>query len=123
MVFNLEKKVEVLRGDIFFADLSTGIGSEQGGVRPVIIIQNDVGNRYSPTVIAVVITSRSSKANLPTYIKVNEGQAGLVKDSIILCEQVRTIDKSRLRAKIGKVENILLGRINTALMCSIGLVH
>lgn len=89
----------VKRGDIYYADLSPVVGSEQGGIRPVLIVQNDVGNRFSPTVIAAAITSQKDKSNLPTHIEVDAGHCGLAKDSIVLLEQVRTIDKRRLREK------------------------
>ena len=91
----------VKRGDIYYADLSPVVGSEQGGIRPVLIVQNDVGNRFSPTVIAAAITSQKDKSNLPTHIEVDAGHCGLAKDSIVLLEQVRTIDKRRLREKMG----------------------
>ena len=94
----------VKRGDIYYADLSPVVGSEQGGVRPVLIVQNDVGNKYSPTVIAAAITSQRDKTNLPTHIEVDAGNCGLAKDSIVLLEQVRTIDKRRLREKMGTLD-------------------
>ena len=94
----------VKRGDIYYADLSPVVGSEQGGVRPVLIVQNDVGNRYSPTVLAAAITSQQEKTSLPTHIKVNAEDCGLSKDSIILLEQVRTIDKTRLKDKMGALD-------------------
>lgn len=92
----------VKRGDIYYADLSPVVGSEQGGVRPVLIVQNDIGNKFSPTVIAAAITSQKDKTNLPTHIEVDAGHCGLAKDSIVLLEQVRTIDKRRLREKNGR---------------------
>ena len=94
----------VKRGDIYYADLSPVVGSEQGGIRPVLIIQNDVGNKYSPTVIAAAITSRINKAKMPTHIELSANEYGLNKDSVILLEQIRTIDKRRLREKIGKID-------------------
>ena len=94
----------VKRGDIYYADLSPVVGSEQGGVRPVLIVQNDVGNKYSPTVIAAAITSQHQKAKLPTHIEINGSKSGLAKDSVVLLEQIRTIDKKRLREKMGEVE-------------------
>ena len=96
--------MNVKRGDIYYADLSPVVGSEQGGIRPVLIVQNDVGNRYSPTVIAAAITSQREKANLPTHIKVNADSCGLAKDSIVLLEQVRTIDKQRLMERMGSLD-------------------
>ena len=111
----------VRRGDIFYADLSPVIGSEQGGVRPVLIVQNDVGNRYSPTVICAAITSQINKAKLPTHIEIDSVQSTLVRDSVILLEQVRTIDKKRLREKICFLDDILMRRVDKALMISMGL--
>ena len=115
------KKLTVKRGDIYYADLSPVIGSEQGGVRPVLIIQNDIGNRFSPTVIAAAITSQSEKANLPTHIKVNRAGSGLAKDSIVLLEQVRTIDKRRLKERMGSLDSSCMDQINQALSISFGL--
>ena len=114
-------KVIVKRGDIYYADLSPVIGSEQGGVRPVLIIQNDVGNKYSPTVIAAAITSRINKAKMPTHIELSASEFGLNKDSVILLEQIRTIDKKRLREKIGRLDDSLMERVNDALSISFGL--
>lgn len=111
----------VKRGDIYYADLSPVVGSEQGGVRPVLIVQNDVGNKYSPTVIAAAITSQSDKTNLPTHIEVDAGNCGLAKDSIVLLEQVRTIDKRRLREKMGTLDTGDMGKVNEALSVSFGL--
>ena len=111
----------IRRGDIFYADLSPVIGSEQGGLRPVLIVQNDVGNRYSPTVIAAAITSKMGKAKLPTHIDVSAPDVGLAKDSVILLEQIRTIDKKRLKEKIGKADENLMKKINEALLISFGL--
>lgn len=112
----------VKRGDIFYADLSPVIGSEQGGLRPVLIIQNDVGNRYSPTVICAAITSQINKAKLPTHIEIDSDRyASLIKDSVVLLEQVRTVDKKRLREKIGHIEDGLMKRIDRALVTSLGL--
>ena len=110
----------VRRGDVFYADLSPVVGSEQGGVRPVLIVQNDVGNRYSPTVIAAAITSQTSKARLPTHIEVF-ASAGLSKDSVVLLEQIRTIDKKRLKEKMGHLDDRLMEQINDALQVSFGL--
>lgn len=111
----------VKRGDIYYADLSPVIGSEQGGVRPVLIIQNDIGNRYSPTVIAAAITSQQDKTSLPTHIKVNADGCGLAKDSVILLEQVRTIDKQRLKEKMGSLDIPSMNMVDKALSVSFGL--
>ena len=111
----------IKRGDIYYADLSPVVGSEQGGVRPVLIVQNDVGNKYSPTVIAAAITSQRDKTKLPTHIKVDADESGLAKDSIVLLEQIRTIDKSRLKKYIGKVDQNSANAIESASMISLGL--
>lgn len=111
----------VKRGDIYYADLSPVVGSEQGGIRPVLIVQNDVGNRYSPTVIAAAITSRINKAKMPTHIELSAHEYGLMKDSVILLEQIRTIDKQRLREKIGRLDETKMCSVNTALNISFGL--
>lgn len=111
----------VKRGDIYYADLSPVVGSEQGGVRPVLIVQNDVGNRYSPTVIAAAITSQQEKTSLPTHIRVNAEDCGLSKDSIILLEQVRTIDKTRLKEKMGALDINNMDMVDRALSVSFGL--
>ena len=111
----------VKRGDIYYADLSPVVGSEQGGVRPVLIVQNDVGNKYSPTVIAAAITSRCDKNNLPTLIEVDAHDCGLAKDSVVLLEQVRTIDKQRLRERMGSLDSDDMGKVNRALNVSFGL--
>jgi len=113
--------VIVKRGDIFYADLSPVIGSEQGGIRPVLIIQNDVGNRYSPTIICAAITSQINKAKLPTHIEIDSLHYMLVKDSVVLLEQVRTVDKKRLREKICHLDTYLMDRVDRALMVSFGL--
>lgn len=113
--------MQVIRGDIYYADLSPVVGSEQGGIRPVLIIQNDVGNRYSPTVIAAAITSRITKSRLPTHIGVEAYGSGLAKDSVILLEQVRTLDKTRLKEKIGHATEELMSRVDSALLVSFGL--
>jgi len=112
----------VKRGDIFYADLSPVIGSEQGGIRPVLIVQNDVGNKFSPTVIAAAITSQRFKTSLPTHIQVNADGCGLAKDSIVLLEQVRTIDKRRLKEKMGNLNENEMNRIDKALSVSLGIV-
>ena len=111
----------VKRGDIYYADLSPVIGSEQGGVRPVLIVQNDIGNKYSPTVIAAAITSQINKAKMPTHIEIDAKEYGLTKDSVILLEQIRTIDKKRLKEKIGKADQLLIKKVNEALLISFGL--
>lgn len=111
----------VHRGDIYYADLSPVVGSEQGGVRPVLIVQNDVGNKFSPTVIAAAITSQHDKANLPTHIEVQAENTGLVKDSVVLLEQVRTLDKHRLREKMGRLDPDSMHRVNEAISISFGL--
>ncbi len=111
----------VKRGDIYYADLSPVIGSEQGGIRPVLIVQNDVGNKFSPTVIAAAITSQRDKTNLPTHIKVDANGCGLSKDSIVLLEQVRTIDKQRLKEKMGSLDINAMNKIDKALSVSFGL--
>ena len=111
----------VKRGEIYYADLSPVVGSEQGGVRPVLIVQNDVGNKYSPTIIAAAITSKINKAKMPTHIELSANDYGLNKDSVILLEQIRTIDKRRLREKIGKLDTDMMDRVNEALFISFGL--
>ena len=113
--------MSVKRGDIYYADLSPVVGSEQGGLRPVLIIQNDVGNRYSPTVIAAAITSKMGKTRLPTHIDIFADKAGLSKDSVVLLEQVRTLDKQRLKEKMGHLDERLMGEINNAIAVSFGL--
>ena len=114
-------KLIVKRGDIYYADLSPVIGSEQGGVRPVLIVQNDVGNKYSPTVIAAAITSQINKAKMPTHIEIGAENYGLNKDSVILFEQIRTIDKQRLREKIGRLSDDLMDGVDRAIGISFGL--
>jgi len=113
--------VVIKRGDIFYADLSPVVGSEQGGIRPVLIVQNDVGNKYSPTVIAAAITSQINKAKLPTHIEISAQEYGLPKDSVILLEQIRTIDKRRLREKVDHLDDELMEKVNEALIISFGL--
>lgn len=114
--------MSVKRGDIFYADLSPVIGSEQGGLRPVLIVQNDIGNKYSPTVIAAAITSQISKTKLPTHIDVFADSYGLAKDSVILLEQIRTIDKKRLKEKMGHLDDGLMSRVDDAISISFGLL-
>lgn len=111
----------IKRGDIFYADLRPVVGSEQGGVRPVLIIQNDVGNRYSPTVICAAITSQINKAKIPTHIEIESDKYELVKDSVVLLEQIRTIDKSRLKEKICRVDNVLMKKVDRAILISFDL--
>ena len=113
--------MNVKRGDIYYADLSPVVGSEQGGLRPVLIIQNDIGNRYSPTVIAAAITSRMEKNKLPTHIEVYAARVGLPRDSVILLEQIRTLDKRRLRERIGHLGEEEMQRVNEAISVSFGL--
>ena len=113
----------IRRGDIYYADLRPVVGSEQGGVRPVLVIQNDVGNRHSPTVICAAITSRMNKAKLPTHVELDAGKWNLSRDSVILLEQVRTIDKQRLRDKICHIDGEVLRRVNEALMISLELTR
>ena len=114
--------MNVKRGDIYYADLSPVVGSEQGGVRPVLIVQNDVGNKYSPTVIVAAITSRINKAKMPTHIEIKGEDYGLSKDSVILLEQVRTIDKQRLKERMGNLSVADMNKINKALTVSFGLI-
>ena len=111
----------VKRGDIYYADLSPVVGSEQGGTRPVLIVQNDTGNRHSPTVIAAAITSQTGKARLPTHINIAGGSVGLSKDSVILLEQIRTIDKKRLREHMGRLDEKQMSMVNDAIAISFGL--
>ena len=111
----------IRRGDIYYADLRPVIGSEQGGIRPVLIIQNDTGNKHSPTVIIAAITSKMNKAKLPTHIELASSVYGLSKDSVVLLEQIRTIDKKRLRERIGHIDDVTMQRINSAIHISFGL--
>ena len=113
--------MSIKRGDMYYADLSPVVGSEQGGLRPVLIVQNDVGNRYSPTVIAAAITSRVGKTKLPTHIDIHADGAGLTRDSVILLEQIRTIDKKRLREKMGHLDESMMTAVNNAIGISFGL--
>ena len=111
----------VKRGDIFYADLSPVVGSEQGGTRPVLIVQNDVGNKHSPTVIAAAITSQREKAKLPTHIELRAASCGLSRDSVVLLEQIRTIDKRRLKERMGELDAPSMSQVNNALEISFGL--
>ena len=113
--------MNIKRGEVFYADLSPVVGSEQGGLRPVLIVQNDVGNKYSPTVIAAAITSKQDKNKLPTHINLGAQNCGLQKDSIVLLEQVRTIDKRRLKERMGEIDPKSMGQVNQALQISFGL--
>ncbi len=111
----------VKRGEIYYADLSPVVGSEQGGIRPVLIVQNDVGNKHSPTVIAAAITSKKEKSKLPTHISVTAQSCGLAKDSVVLLEQVRTLDKRRLKERMGELDSTSMSQVNDALQVSLGL--
>ena len=111
----------IKRGDIFYADLRPVIGSEQGGVRPVLIIQNDTGNKHSPTVICAAITSKMNKAKLPTHVEIDAEKYGIIKDSVMLLEQIRTIDKSRLKEKVCHLDTDVLKKIDKALLISFAL--
>ena len=113
--------LNVKRGDIFYADLSPVVGSEQGGIRPVIIIQNDIGNRYSPTVIVAAITSQINKAKLPTHVEISSEEYGLNRDSVVLLEQIRTLDKKRLKVKIGHMTEDDMKKVNKSLLISLNL--
>ena len=110
----------IKRGELYYADLSPVVGSEQGGVRPILIVQNDTGNKYSPTIIAAAITSQLNKAKLPTHIELNANEFGLVKNSVILLEQIRTLDKRRLKERIGELPKTTMKKVNTALLISLG---
>ncbi|MFA5527477.1 MAG: type II toxin-antitoxin system PemK/MazF family toxin [Peptostreptococcales bacterium] len=112
----------IKRGDIYFADLSPVVGSEQGGLRPILVLQNDIGNKYSPTIIVSAITSQINKAKLPTHVEIEAAGHGLNKDSVILLEQIRTIDKQRLKEKIGHADEEVINKVNEALSVSFGLV-
>jgi len=114
--------VDILRGDVFYADLNPVVGSEQGGTRPVVIIQNDIGNRYSPTVIVAAITSRIRKAKLPTHVEIEAGDSELDKDSVILLEQIRTLDKQRLERHITRLDPEIIKEVNRAIEISLGLI-
>ena len=115
--------MQIARGDIYYADLSPVVGSEQGGLRPVLVIQNDVGNKYSPTVIIAAITSQLSKAKLPTHIELDKDKYNLAKDSVVLLEQIRTLDKRRLQEKISSIDVGTMQRIDLAVMISLGITQ
>ena len=113
----------IKRGELYYADLSPVVGSEQGGVRPILIVQNDTGNKYSPTIIAAAVTSRLTKAKLPTHIEINANDFGLNKDSVILLEQIRTLDKRRLKERIGELSPVTMRKVNAALLVSLGFTQ
>lgn len=113
----------VKKGDLFFADLSPVVGSEQGGVRPVLVVQNDVGNKYSPTIIVAAVTSQTSKAKLPTHVELTASQGGLSKNSVVLLEQLRTIDKQRLKERIGSLSDSQMPVVDAALGVSLGIAN
>ena len=115
--------MDIRRGELYYADLSPVVGSEQGGLRPVLIVQNDTGNRHSPTVIAAAITSQTGKARLPTHIELSASNYGLSRDSVVLLEQIRTLDKSRLRERMGKLDAPTMDRVNGAIAVSFGLTQ
>lgn len=112
--------MNIKRGELYYTDLSPVVGSEQGGVRPVLVVQNDVGNKYSPTVIAAAVTSKINKAKLPTHIELPSNSYGLQKDSVILLEQIRTLDKRRLKERIGELNEITMSRVDKAILISLG---
>ena len=112
--------MNVKRGELYYADLSPVVGSEQGGIRPVLVVQNDVGNKYSPTIIAAAVTSKINKAKLPTHISLPADKYGLNKDSVVLLEQIRTLDKKRLKEKIGELPISMMTKVNEALLISLG---
>lgn len=113
--------MEVSRGEIYYADLSPVVGSEQGGTRPVLVVQNNVGNKYSPTVIIAAITSQLTKAKLPTHIELDKDKYNLVKDSVVLLEQIRTLDKRRLKERIGVIDDLTMQKVDIAIMISLGI--
>lgn len=115
------KDLNIKKGDLYFADLSPVMGSEQGGVRPVLVVQNDVGNKYSPTIIVAAVTSKRNKANLPTHVEITADGNGLSKNSVVLLEQLRTIDKQRLKERIGTIDKTRLPEVNEALSVSLGI--
>ncbi len=115
--------MNIKRGDIFYADLRPVVGSEQGGIRPVLVVQNDTGNKHSPTVIIAAITSRMTKAPLPTHVKIDSSKYDIVKDSVILLEQLRTIDKARLKDKVCHLDNEIILKVNKALLTSLEILR
>ncbi len=114
--------IMIKRGELYYADLSPVIGSEQGGVRPVLVVQNDVGNKHSPTVIAAAVTSKLTKAKLPTHIELSAVSYGLLRDSVVLLEQIRTLDKRRLKTRIGELDKSVMEKVNVALAISLGVL-
>lgn len=114
--------MNVKRGELYYADLSPVVGSEQGGIRPVLVVQNDVGNKYSPTIIAAAVTSKINKAKLPTHIELPIGDFGLQKDSVILLEQIRTLDKRRLKERIGELSEVTMSKVDRAILISLGFI-
>lgn len=112
--------MNIKRGELYYADLSPVVGSEQGGVRPVLVVQNDVGNKYSPTVIAAAVTSKINKAKLPTHIELPSTSYGLQRDSVILLEQIRTLDKKRLKERIGELNEVMMSKVDKAILISLG---
>lgn len=114
--------MKIKRGELYYADLSPVVGSEQGGIRPVLVVQNDVGNKYSPTVIAAAVTSKINKAKLPTHIELSSNLYGLAKDSVILLEQIRTLDKRRLKERIGELSDATMNRVDKAILISLGFM-
>lgn len=114
--------MDIKRGEVYFADLSPVFGSEQGGVRPVLVVQNDIGNKYSPTIIVAAITSQINKAKLPTHIELEANRYGLQKDSVVLLEQLRTLDKRRLKDKIGVIDGFKMQKVDNALLVSLGVI-
>jgi len=119
----VNKVMDLKRGDVYYADLNPVVGSEQGGVRPVLIIQNDIGNKYSPTIIVAAITSKINKAQLPTHVEISANDSSLDRDSVILLEQIRTIDKKRLKSEVAKLNGEILQRVDSAIEISLGLVN
>ena len=120
VIANQEEKSMIRRGELYYADLSPVVGSEQGGIRPVLVLQNDIGNKYSPTIIAAAVTSQLGKARLPTHVELAADKFGLPKDSVILLEQIRTLDKRRLKARIGELDSVMMNKVNGGLLISLG---
>lgn len=114
--------MNIKRGELYYADLSPVVGSEQGGIRPVLVVQNDVGNKFSPTIIAAAVTSKINKAKLPTHIELPLGDFGLQKDSVILLEQIRTLDKRRLKERIGELPEVTMSKVDKAILISLGFI-
>ena len=120
IVANGEERTMIRRGELYYADLSPVVGSEQGGIRPVLVVQNDMGNKYSPTIIAAAVTSQLGKARLPTHVELQADKFGLPKDSVVLLEQIRTLDKRRLKTKIGELDSSVMNKVNGGLLISLG---